>query len=284
MKRNITTIHFFALNFGLLAIVSDVVADQKNSTTEFAIVIPSYNNEKYYEENLNSACWQESTNPYHIYYINDASADATGRLVEEYVKKNSLQEKVTIIHNTTNIGAGANTYNTIHNFIEDHKVVVMLDGDDSLSNNKVLLTLENYYKNPKIWMTYGVLQTLSEPQQKASKIDWVIKNNMIRKHARASHLRTFKAGLYKKVRKEDFYYNGEFMKVAHDTVWVLAMLEMSRPKNKRHKNHSAFTKEVLYNYRWDNPISDFRVKGELQKILDAHIRSLRPYKSLGKLN
>jgi len=56
------------------------------NTCEFVVIIPSYNNENYVVENLESVCWQKSTNPYEILYVNDCSTDRTREVVETYVK------------------------------------------------------------------------------------------------------------------------------------------------------------------------------------------------------
>ncbi len=259
------------------------------SSCEFAVVIASFNNEKYFEENLNSVCFQNSTNPYHIYYINDCSTDATGKLVEDYIKKNGLMDKVTLINNDVNIGAGANIYNTIHKYIADHKIVVLLDGDDLFPHNDVLLTLESYYKDSDIWMTYG--SVVAYPSGESS--GWGMSQEMpisvfhdkkIREYPFvAQHLKTFKAALFKKIKLKSFYYKGEFMKVTHDLVYMLAMLEMASPKNKHAKNHSAFVKEVLYLYRNNTPLNDFRVRKALVLEVEEYVRSLKPYKPIESL-
>ncbi len=256
---------------------------------EFAIIIPSYNNERYYKENLDSVCWQNSTNPYHIYYINDCSTDATGKLVEEYIKKNGLEEKVTLINNSVNIGGCANVYNAIHGHIADHKIVVMLDGDDLLPHNDVLLTLENYYQDNELWMTYG--SALAYPSKEelwymSSELPGeVLEKKKLREHAFITqHVKTFKAGLFKKIQKEDLYYKDEFMRVSWDIALMFPMLEMSAPKDKGGKNHSAFVKEILYLYRTDNPLNDFRLRGDLQLKVDYYIRSLKPYKPIDSLD
>ncbi len=256
--------------------------DDERSLCEFVLIIPSFNNEKYYKENLDSACWQCSTNPYHIYYINDASTDATGRLVAEYIKENGLEDKITLVNNEQNIGGAANIYNTIYKYIEDNKIVVLLDGDDLFPHDNVLLTLEKYYRDPDIWLTHGVYETIPGKDKLGYKIsDEICKNNQIREKAWATHLKTFKAGLFKKIRTEDFYYEGELARVAWDLAMMLPMLEMC---NSPKKKHWAFTWEVLYLYRTNNPISEFRIRPKLELDAAYYIRSLPPYEPLDVLN
>ena len=58
---------------------------------EFVILITSYNNEKYARRNLDSVVNQRSSKPYQILVIDDGSTDATGKIMDKYVKKhNSL--------------------------------------------------------------------------------------------------------------------------------------------------------------------------------------------------
>ena len=108
MKSLAKKLHITAFGVAVLSIFSLTFANSgSNRTCEFVIIMPSFNNEKYVKENLDSVCWQESTNPYHIYYINDCSTDATGKLVEEYIQINNLQDRFTLINNPVNIGGGA---------------------------------------------------------------------------------------------------------------------------------------------------------------------------------
>ncbi len=281
----------FLLGIQLILLGSIIESNEIKSNCEFAILIPSYNNAKFYEENLLSACWQKSTNPYHIYYINDCSTDDTGKLVEGFVKKHQLENIVTIIHNPENMGAGANTYNTIHNYISNHKIVVILDGDDKFAHNNVLLTLEKYYKDPDLWLTHGRSTAFGNGYDytlgSAIPKD-LLQTHLIRKHVMpqmTEHLRTFKAGLFKKINKEYFYYNGKFMRTTADTAFMLAMLEMCCPKDGAiGKNHVAFIDEVLYYYRRNNPISVYMIKPALQMEIDAYLRTLEPFQPLEQLD
>jgi glycosyltransferase involved in cell wall biosynthesis len=247
---------------------------------EFALIIPSFNNALYYIENLDSACWQNTTYPYHIYYINDCSTDGTGSLVAQYIHDNQLQDKITLINNEVNIGGGANIYNTIHQYIPDDQIVVILDGDDLFPHNNVLLTLEDYYRNSDIWLTYGRLQTFPETSYMGEEIEeYVFTDNLIRKLGWCSALRSFKASLYKKIKRADFLYKGKFMKVTWDLAFMLPMIEMCNGRVK----HSVYIDEILYLYRVNTPLNDFRLRGPLQKEVDWYIRSLEAYLPLDTL-
>ena len=256
------------------------------NTIEFVILITSYNNEKWAKDNLKSVCHQKSSHPYQVICINDCSTDKTKDSMDKYVRKHNLESFVTIIHNEKRVGAMENVYNAIHSYIPDYKVVVQVDGDDTLAHNEVLLELEKRYNDPDIWMTYGSALTVPPGHTYLSTQipDKVFKEKKIRKTPfRSQHLRTFKAGLFKKIKKEDFMYEGKFLPMTSDVAYMFPMLEMCSPAYKGAKNHSTFIKEILYIYNYANPINDFRVNHDLQYELEKHVRAKRPYKPIEAL-
>ncbi len=266
----------------------DQVTTHSSTDVEFVIVIPSYKNEEWAVENLRSACQQKSSRPFQVICINDCSPDRTGEIMDNYVKKHNLESFVTVIHNKENVGALTNWYNTIHSYIPDHKIVVNLDGDDLLAHDEVLLTLEKYYSDPDIWMTYG--SAIAHPSgdylpfMSQGIPDWVFSKKKIREYLFVSqHLRTFKAGLFKKIKKEDLMYKGAFAPAAVDMAFMLPMLEMCSPSSTTGKNHSIFIPEALYLYRTNNPLNLFRIRRKLQKDVDNFIRTKEPYEPLESL-
>lgn len=272
-----------------------------NPSIEFVIIIPSYKNERFVERNLDSVCWQKSTNPYHIIYINDCSPDKTGTLVESYIKKHHIEDRVTLINNPQRLGSGiANIYNAIHTFVDDHKIVAILDGDDLLPHNDVLMKLESTYKNPDVWMTYSKLkfydtddfvlrsfgkgvagEKIEDRIYRGAKIN----ERIIREECPwITALRTFKAALFKKIKKKDLYYEDKFMTVAWDHAFCIPMLEMCASKCSLGYSHCVFIDEILYLYRMNSGLHDHLTKSKLQTEVEAHIRqNLKPYTPLDTL-
>lgn len=97
----------------------------------------------------------------------------------------------------------------------------------------------------------------------------------------ASHLRTFKAGLFKKIKKEDLFVEGGDL--VPDVAFMVPMLEMCSPTKKSTKNHSMFRPEVLYLHRKDNPLSVFRILGAAQEEAAEFIMSKEPYQPIDRL-
>lgn len=272
----------------LLALFTQsIIADNvpQSEVPEFVIMVLSYKNENYVKANLDSICYQKSTKPYQIVCVNDCSPDKTGALMEGYVREHNLSSKVKIIHNEKRAGMLKNAYDTIHNHIPDHKIVVVVDGDDVLAHNDVLLRLEQEYRNPDVWLTYG--QAIEIPGDKlvSSKMPAkIFTQRKIRKHPfKAVALRTFKAGLFKKIRKEDLLYNGEFIPSSGDVAYMFPMLEMCAPARQKGKNHTVFIPDILYIYNVSNPINDRKVDKSLQNNMRRYVRGLKKYEPLEQL-
>jgi glycosyltransferase involved in cell wall biosynthesis len=268
------TVKLFAIAVIAYTLCASADAQQEK---QMVIVIPSYNNEQWCVENLDSVCWQEYKN-YRIVYIDDCSTDKTYDLVKEYCDTHQLWNKVQLIHNDTRIGALENLHKAIY-AVPGQAIVVLVDGDDMLRNNKVLSFLNNVYVNPNIWLTYG--QYVEYPsglrgfcQDFPAK---VVKKNKFRQWygCPISHLRTFYAWLYKKINIVDLMYQGKFYQMTWDKAMMIPMIEMAGDRYR-------YIPEILYIYNNSNPINDHRVDVKLQANLRTQICNKSPYKRLPK--
>lgn len=245
---------------------------------EFVIIIPSYNNEKWCEENIYSAATQDYP-AYEIVYINDNSKDKTKIKAEEYIKKNNFKN-ITIINNSTRQGALKNLFNAIHK-TADHKVIVMLDGDDKFPHNRVLTRLSKDYMTGKTWMTFGQFKYAKKNEGVYCRAfpEIIIQQNKFRQYEWvASHLRTGYAGLFKKINREDLLYKNEFCPVVWDLALMYPALEMAS------KGHITFIPDILYVYNDNNPISDHKTSLNLIPKVRNHVLKLRRYTPLDKLD
>ena len=241
------------------------------------IIIPSYNNEKWCKKNIESALSQDYDN-FKIYFIDDCSSDKTFEIVRDIVEKSGLKNKCVLIKNNQNYGALHNFYHVIHG-CDDQSIIVQLDGDDWLAHKNVLKELHKIYNSNNIWLTYGQFKLYPDNIVGWCKplSDKIIKNNTIRKAPWVtSHLRTFKAKLFKGIKLEDLLYEGKFYSMAPDLAMMFPMIEMAG-------EHIYCFREVLYIYNNSNPLSEHRVKHELQKKLASFIRKQKTYKRLDRL-
>ncbi len=100
---------------------------------------------------------------------------------------------------------------TIHG-LPDEAIVVHLDGDDWLLPGALTTVLKTYqdggdnHNESYVWMTYGQFTHYSgEPGWAAPYPDEVIKQNRFREHGfLMTHLKTWRAGLFKRINVQDF--------------------------------------------------------------------------------
>lgn len=258
----------------LILISCSSFALASDSQHQMVIVVPSYNNASWYRSNLDSI-FSQQYDSYRVIYIDDCSIDRTYELVEAYIQERGLQERVTLLRNSHRRGALENIYNAVHS-CKDWEVVVTVDGDDAFAHPDVLNLLDALYAKEDIWLTYG--QFIEYPSGVRGFCEEfpseVIKNNSFRKHGcPVSHLRTFYAWLFKKIRKEDLLYQGKFYPMTWDKAMMLPMLEMCGGRFR-------FVPEILYVYNFNNPLNDCRVNGELQAHLARVIMREKPYEPL----
>lgn len=238
------------------------------------VVIPSYNNKDWYKKNLDSIFSQKYRN-YRVIYADDASTDGTDKLVEEYIKKIGQEHRVTLIKNKERVGSLANLYRIIW-MCDKNEIVCDVDGDDWLANDGVFALLNKVYDDPDVWLTYG--QYLTHPEgilgMTAQFPQEVIAQNSFRTAGGGLyHLRTFYAGLFQKIKRDDLLYEGKFLSSAGDRAFILPIFEMAG-------KHGKFIADILYVYNRNNPLNDDKIDRDLQHRLDHFVRRKEKYQPI----
>lgn len=246
-------------------------------STRFVILIASYNNQEFVRMNLESALNQDYEN-FSIIYCNDASTDCTLDRVKEVLAEHPCADRVVLRDNKQRCGALCNHYNAIHECCLDADVVIILDGDDALADAGVLRYLDGIYSNTekRVWLTYGQYREIhSGALGFCSPMPMhIVRRNEFRKWPHLpSHLRSFKAWLFKRIAKEDLLYKGDFMMMSGDVATMIPMIEMAR-------DHFLFISRVLCLYNDRNQLSNFRVDESFEKYLNGYIRSKPAYQPL----
>lgn len=255
------------------------VLDAVGAETQFVVVIPSYKNIQWCKRNIESIMMQERTyTSWRAIYIDDKSPDGTGAAVAAYVHERGFDNKITVIQNEVRVGALANIYNAVHS-CADHEVVCTVDGDDWLIRDDVFCILNNLYANQNVWLVYGQYREYPSGNlgccQAISR--WVIDSNSFRTAGWVtSHLRTFYAGLFKKIKKDDLMWNGNFLSVVWDLAFMYPMLEMAGERIK-------FNPEVVYEYNKENPINDAKKEPDLIRKLTYLMQAMPHYQRLNNL-
>lgn len=262
----------FVLSLQLYADEKITVPVDKNGERHIVVVIASYNNKNYYQQNLGSVFDQIYKN-YHVIYIDDCSTDGTYELVKAYIRRRNMQDKVLLIHNEERQGALHNQYYAIHR-CKDTDIIINLDGDDWLFDKQVFEFINSTYVNPRIWLTYGQfkLHPSNEPGWCMAMPPEVIRKNQFREHGFIpGHLRTFYAGLFKRIKKEDLMYGGHFFHMTGDIAVMFPMIEMAR------EGHFQFIAKILMVYNDENPINNYKIEKSLERKCDLDIRGREKY-------
>src|ERR1700722_2640434 len=95
-----------------------------SATAPIVVIVPSYNNSAWYEQNLASICTQNYTN-FHVLYVDDGSTDGTGDAVAAYIEEHELADRITLIRNPLRCGMLYNLSMAVHCCPDDVMVVVV---------------------------------------------------------------------------------------------------------------------------------------------------------------
>lgn len=213
------------------------------------ILTTTFNCEKYIERCLFSIMSQ-SFKDFKCYITDDVSTDGTVQKIKSSIKDD---DRFVLIENHTKFYQPGN-YDQVIRFrgIEGDEVCVEIDGDDWLPSPKVLERINEVYQDPNVWMTSGSFKYhdgrpgFANPPQNFKGI----RNQTFT----LSHIRTWKAWLWKKILLEDLKdEKGEYWNVAGDLAFMFPMLEMAG------QEHYRFLPEILYIYNESNPLNDHKV-------------------------
>lgn len=154
---------------------------------------------------------------------------------------------------------------------DDNDIIVWLDGDDRLATHAVFDIIYEVHKSGAL-ITYGQYQLASGQIGIAAQVG----DDPRSETWRATHLKTFRAGLVKRIRDEDFRdpTTGDYVRFATDQTVMFPLLEMA-------PHHAAFIPHVLHIYNEQHGHMA-RSPQDLEKELAVvrHIRSLPRYNPL----
>ncbi len=238
------------------------------------VVVPSYNNAQWYQKNLDSIFMQQYEH-YRVIYIDDCSPDGTYELVKRYVSECQYKDRITLLKNKERRGALANHFKAVH-MCENHEIIVTLDGDDWFAHERVLDRVNEAYNDSDVWLTYGQHEIYPTNERgKCRKMrKAVITHNAYREYEWiTSALRTFYAGLFKRIKLQDLLYEGDFFAVSGDLAFMYPMLEMAAGR-------ISFIDEILYIYNCETPDNDFKERLIMQLHAEHVIRGMPKYEPI----
>jgi len=214
------------------------------------LIVCSYNNKNWYKRNLDALFSQNYSN-YRVVYIDDASPDGTGDLVERYIQEKGQTHRVTLVKNKQRMFKMSNFYQAVHMYCNDDDIVLDYDGDDWFKHNDALATINKEYSDQNVWLTYGSFVAFpGNIKGGCEEVPaWVIEKNAYRDYPWVtSHQRTFYAWLFKLIKLKNFLHDGKFIQAATDPTSMFPMLEMSGGR-------FVYINDILYVYNRATPIN-----------------------------
>lgn len=206
---------------------------------KLVIVSTFWNSEDYVAD-----CIKSIKNQYYsefvAYMVDDMSTDNSYNVALEAIDGD---ERFILIKNTEKKYKTKNFIDVINNNpdIDWDDVIIEIDGDDQLSDNFVLGLINKIYTNNDIWIC-------------GSK--WMDKNGVVGNYGKFnadkarikswnfSHMRTYRAFLFRMIKEEHLMYEGEYFKAGCDIGAGIPMLEMAGDA------HFYYLDQVTYIYTW----------------------------------
>ena len=212
------------------------------------VLTTAYNCKKYIEKCLNSIKDQKYTN-FVCFILDDLSTDGTLDVVKKLI--DPKDQRFFICVNMEKMYQCRNYDKIIRNtsLVKDTDIIVEVDGDDYLPDSGVFDRVVAYYSNSNVWMTYGQFKYTSNEVGFAQPVNF---KQLRTSRFTATHLRTWRAKLWRRIEKEDLLVNGKYPECAGDVFFMFPMLEMCGPK------HALFVHHINYIYNFENPIGDSR--------------------------
>jgi glycosyltransferase involved in cell wall biosynthesis len=237
------------------------------------IVSCFWNAEKFIEKCIASVKIQ-SFSSFKMYLIDDVSSDGTVEKIKNLIHGD---ERFVLIENKSKKYKIKNIDDLINNesLISDEDIIIELDGDDCLFNKDVLFRInQEYLSDENLWLTNGSFIFSSGEMGFSGKAN---PSNIRNESFSFSHLRTWKAHLWKKIKKEDFLNNfGDIIINAPDLAYSFPMAEMAA------NGHYKFIPDILYIYNNESPYNEFKEEsaggGRFYQIQsEMEIRAKQPY-------
>ena len=242
---------------------------------KLVIVSTGWNCAQYIKEYIQSLQIQQHTD-FIVYLVDDGSTDNMTAAVKTAI---GTDTRFNLIRNQTNKWKTSNFVDIIRNKqnIDDQDVIIEIDADDKLSDNTVLSQIYTIYKNPSIWIC-GSRWMHPDGTPNTSWTNGPVIPEKARSNWRFSHMRSYRAFLFRAIKDSDLKINGKYHRAACDIGYTIPMLEMAGSE------HYYFLDKITYVYRRHPNNSGNRTSshgnGNLQRQTADYVMRLPKYKRL----
>lgn len=232
------------------------------------IVTTLYNAENYIDKCIDTIRAQLYKN-FTCYISDDLSTD---RSIDVAIKAIGDDRRFILLKNRSKMYQPGNYDYVIRNNqnIKNNDVIVELDGDDWFSDESVLSRINQVYQDNNVWIANGSFK-YSDGRDGFAR-EQQITPNLRSCSFTASHIRTWRAGLWRRIKVEDLKNEqGIYWPVAGDLAFMYPMLEMAG------EEHYKFMTDINYVYNEETPLNDHKVNMSLVTETVYRLRRYKPY-------
>lgn len=205
-------------------------------------------------------------------------SDAVRHRCEKSVRVQTIPARHVYIADTVGGCMLENLYNAITE-LDPTDIVCSVDGDDWLTDPRALEHVACAYVTGA-WMTWGQFVQYENGKRTKNGHAFDVRNRRACRQSPwyASHLKTYRAGLFQQIKWTDLRMNGAWLQQCCDLAVMFPLLEMSDDRGK-------FIARPIYGYDYtdrrarknDKPGSPLNIE---QKACERHVRSLPVYPRL----
>lgn len=222
------------------------------------LIVPFRNIEDYIGDCVKSINFQKYQN-YRVFFIDDCSTDQSAIQIP-ISKNNHLLKNEKRKYALLNIVTALQT-----NKFNDHDIICLLDGDDRLSHPYVMTIVNQIYSASTCQLTYGSFRHIKGVNSIGNSYTEKEFKSIRKAPWKASHLKTFKFNLFKRLMELDKNLstlrnkNGEFFNMPYDMAIMFPLMEIAGFEK------SKFVNTPLYIYR-EHPGNDHQqnLKSQLE--------------------
>lgn len=159
------------------------------------------------------------------------------------------------------------------------RIVALVDGDDWLAHEHALASSTRFYDSGAL-LTYGSFSFPDAPKVQRGCSAHVATIPPRKDVWRASHLKTFRAGLFHRIRPADLELNGAPIAFGDDFAFMIPMLEMAG------LDRAFYNPEVVYVYDLASANAFYRDKSNVEGLaaVERYVRGLPAYSRLSSLD
>ncbi|MBL8228235.1 MAG: glycosyltransferase [Bryobacterales bacterium] len=174
-------------------------------------------------------------------------------------------------------GLGRNLTEYLTRCCQPDDIVVCVDGDDWLACREALTHINRFYNQHRCWVSYGQFAYTDGSRGFCEPFASYEDFRTVRHAFRASHVRTFRAGLFQRIADQDPDWQcfkdeqGEWLESSVDAALMNVLLELAGFDRVR------FNDRVLYVYNDENPRNVHRENRPRQITNYALVSRKRPF-------